>query len=220
MNFWSYRRKLLDGDLEEAKGYMKGIVLDVGGGRKRGNFKKPDNASWIVFDVNKELLPNILGDDHNLPIKSNTIDCVKCTKVLEHVEYPERAIKDFARILKPGGFFILSMPSNFPIHADPYAFQRFTDYKLRKIFEENFEILTFKNRAYFFTVLGHMLKQAIINMKSKFKRVFYLTFLFLSLLVKLDETKVVKNSKYLSSFTTRIFMIAQRKFRSQEDALK
>lgn len=39
---WSYRRILLDGDLEEAQGYMKGLVLDLGGGRKWGNFKQSD----------------------------------------------------------------------------------------------------------------------------------------------------------------------------------
>ena len=49
----SYRRIILDRDLEEAKGYMKGITLDVGGGRKRGSFKEPKDATWIVLDLEK-----------------------------------------------------------------------------------------------------------------------------------------------------------------------
>ena len=42
---WTYRRILLDRNLDESKGYMKGITLDVGGGRKRGNFKEPSDAT-------------------------------------------------------------------------------------------------------------------------------------------------------------------------------
>jgi hypothetical protein len=35
INFWSYRRIILDMDLDEAKKYMKGEILDLGGGRKK-----------------------------------------------------------------------------------------------------------------------------------------------------------------------------------------
>ena len=210
MNFWSYRRMLLDKDLEEAKEYMKGIVLDIGGGRKRGEFKEPNNAAWIILDIKKGFHPTVLGDAHNLPFTGSAFDCVKCTELLEHVENPEKVIKEILRILTPSGYLILSMPFNIPIHADPYDFYRFTDYKLRKMLEKDFEIKTMKKQGLYFTVLGHMIKQAITNMKSRFRRIFYLTFPLLDLLVKLDNLGFVKNSKYLSSFTTGFFVVARR----------
>lgn len=211
LDFRSYRRMLLDSDLERTKKYMKSKVLDLGGGRRRGDFKEPEDATYIVFDVKNDFHPTVLGDAHRLPFKDDAFDCVKCTELLEHVENPDKVIKEIPRVLKSSGVLILSMPFNFPIHADPYDFQRFTDYKLKRMLEKDFKIEMIKKQGLFFTVLGNMLKQAITNMKLRLKRVFYLTFPFLDLLVKLDETKIVKNSKYLSSFTTGFFVVAVRK---------
>jgi SAM-dependent methyltransferase len=211
LDFRSYRRVLLDNDLEMAKKYMKSKVLDLGGGRKRGEFEEAENATWVVFDVKNDFHPAVLGGAHYLPFKENVFDCVKCTEVLEHVENPEKVIKEIAGVLKFSGILIFSMPFNFPIHADPYDFQRFTDYKLRKLLGKDFEITIIKKQGLFFTVLGSMLKQAITNMKSMFKRMFYLTFPLLDLLVKIDNLSFVKNSKYLSSFTTGFFVVAMKK---------
>jgi len=201
---------ILDKDLEEAKKYMRGLVLDLGGGRRRGDFKRTD-ADWVVLDIKKDFHPTVLGDVHFLPFKRNVFNCVKCTELLEHVENPDRVIKEITRVLKHSGNLILSMPFNFGIHADPYDFQRFTDYKLRKMLENNFEIKIMKKQGLYFTVLGNMLKRAITNMKSKVKIIFYLTFPLLDLCVKLDNLKSVKNSKYLSSFTTGFFVVAVKK---------
>jgi len=210
LDFRSYRRMILDEDLERAKKYMKSKVLDLGGGRRRGYFKEPNNATWIVFDAENDFRPSVLGDAHYLPFKEFVFDCVKCTELLEHVENPGKIIKEITRVLNHSGVLILSMPFNFPIHADPYDFQRFTDYKLKRMLENDFEIEIMKKQGLFFTVLGLMLKQAITNIKSRFKRILYLTFPLLDLFVKLDNLNLVKNSKYLSSFTTGFFVIARK----------
>ena len=211
LDFRSYRRMILDSCLEGAKNYMKSDVLDLGGGRRRGEFKEPNNVTWIVLDIKMDFYPVVLGDAHHLPFKNRAFCCVKCTELLEHVEYPEKVIKEIARVLTPTGVLILSMPFNIPIHADPYDFQRFTNYKLIKLLEKDFEIEVMEKQGLFFTVLGNMLKQAIINMESGFKRIFYLAFPLLNFFVKLDNLDFVKSSKYLSSFTTGFFVIATKK---------
>lgn len=211
LSLLSYRRILLDKDLEEAKGYMKGITLDIGGGRKRGSFKEPGDATWIVLDSGKDFCPHILSDAQNIPVKSNAVDCVKCTELLEHVEYPERVIGEISRILKPGGALILSTPFNFPIHSDPHDFQRFTGEKLRRMLEDNFEVRVLKKQGLYFTVLGYMIKQGILNSKRVIKYFFYPLLPMLDSLVKLDELASVKNSKFMSSFTTGFFVIAVKK---------
>ena len=207
----SYRRILLDEDLETAKKYMKGVVLDIGGGRKRGNFKEPDDANWIVLDIDREFSPHILGDAQNVPLKSNTVDCVKCTELLEHVEYPEKAIDEISRVLKPGATLILSTPFNFPIHSDPYDFQRFTDEKLRRMLKNRFEILKLEKQGLYITVLAHLIKYGILNSKSNIRRFFYPIFPILDLVVKLDNLTSVRHSKFMSSFTTGFFVIAVKR---------
>lgn len=209
--FWSPRRNILDKDLENAKQYMHGIVLDVGGGRERGRFKRPDDTKWIVLDISRELSPNIMADAQRLPVKSETIDCVKCTELLEHVEYPEIVIKEITRILKSSGTLILSVPFNFGIHGDPYDFHRFTDHKLNRMLESDFEIRTIKKQGLYFTVLCYMVKQNILNIKSRLRLLLYWTFPLMDILTKLDQTNFVQKSKFMSSFTTGFFVIATKK---------
>jgi len=207
----SYRRILLDRDLEESKGYMRGITLDIGGGRKRGNFKEPTDATWVVLDNRKDFRPHILGDAQNIPVKASSIDCVKCAELLEHVEYPARVIDEISRILKPGGALILSTPFIVNIHSDPYDFQRFTDQKLARMLENGFHIVTLKKQGLYFTVLAYMIRYSIIKCSSGIKRLFYPLFPVLDLLAKLDELTSVQNSEFMSSFTTGFFVVAVKK---------
>jgi len=190
---------------------MKGIVLDIGGGRKRGNFKEPSDATWLVLDSGREFSPNILGDAQSIPVKSNAVDCVKCTELLEHVEYPERVLEEISRVLKPNGTLILSAPFIFGIHGDPHDFQRFTDEKLGRMLEGNFHILTLKKQGLYFTILAYMIKHGILSSKSRYRIFFYWLFPMIDLLAKLDSFPFVRNSRFMSSFTTGFFVIAVKK---------
>ena len=208
---WSYRRILLDRDLEESKRYMKGITLDVGGGRKRGSFKAPSDATWLVLDSSREFCPHILGDAQNIPVKSNTVDCVKCTELLEHVELPERVLDEISRVLKPGGILILSAPFNVGIHSDPWDFLRFTDQKLTRMLDSNFRILTLKKQGLYFTVLAYMIRQSVLSSTRSTRLFLYPLLPILDLVVKLDNLTSVQNSKLMSSFTTGFFVIAVKR---------
>jgi SAM-dependent methyltransferase len=42
--------------------------------------------------------------------KDNTFDLVFLLEVLEHLDYPDKALKELRRILKPGGFLVLGVP--------------------------------------------------------------------------------------------------------------
>ena len=208
--FWSYRRKLLDMDLEKARGEMKGIILDVGGGRKRGVFEEPENATWIVIDAEKDFQPVVIGDAHRLPFKGGAFDCVKCTELLEHVEHPEVVVREIERVLSPSGVLILSTPFSTPIHGDPYDFHRFSDAELRRMLDGGFKIMVMKKEGLFFTVVANMVKMGVLSMTSPLKRILYMAFPLLDLLVKFDDFGFVKNSDYLTSFTTGFFVVAEK----------
>src|SRR5258706_8231168 len=46
-----------------------------------------------------------------LPFDSRSFDYVTCLEGLEHIENPQQAIREFARVLKPGGHLIISVPN-------------------------------------------------------------------------------------------------------------
>jgi SAM-dependent methyltransferase len=85
---------------------------------------------------------DFLGDIWNINVEKEEFDAILCTEVLEHVPYPIETIKEFARILKPGGKLILTVPSNVLRHMDPYFFTSgLSDRWIEKILpENNFEI--------------------------------------------------------------------------------
>ncbi|MBN1191348.1 MAG: methyltransferase domain-containing protein [Dehalococcoidales bacterium] len=96
-------------------------VLDIGCGTglitrriKASNIVALDMNQWALerarlhTDNNVTFVP---GDAENLPLPSASYDIVICTEVLEHLIYPERALGEISRVLKPGASFIGSVPT-------------------------------------------------------------------------------------------------------------
>lgn len=79
-----------------------------------------------------------LGDIWNIDEKDSTFDAVLCTEVFEHIPYPNETIKEFARLLKPEGKLILTVPSNSLRHMDPYYYYSgFSDRYLNFMLAQN-----------------------------------------------------------------------------------
>lgn len=51
-----------------------------------------------------------------------TFDVILCTEVFEHIPYPHETLREFSRLLKPGGKLILTAPNCCLRHMDPYYF--------------------------------------------------------------------------------------------------
>ena len=52
-----------------------------------------------------------IGDLYNLKYKNNTFDAIVMREVIEHFIFPEKAVKEIYRILKPGGKIIITTPN-------------------------------------------------------------------------------------------------------------
>lgn len=52
------------------------------------------------------------GDAQNLPFPDNSFELVTCQTVLIHVPFPEKAIREMKRVLKPGGTLLCVEPNN------------------------------------------------------------------------------------------------------------
>lgn len=203
----SYRRDLLDKEIELHEDSLFGRMLDIGGGTKRGRFNGSEYVSdHIIMDKVKSTRTTVIGDAEHLPFKEGIFHSIKCTEVLEYLNSPEQAISEMHRVLKDFGGVMVSTPFNMGIHYD-HDLVRFTKHKLEQMFEANgFKIIYLSEQGRYFTVLGYMLKQAILNTKSRVRWLLYWTFPILDLMTGLDERDFVKNSPFLSSFTTGYFL--------------
>lgn len=211
LDFRSYRRRLLDAELRRAADVFEGVVLDVGGGRERGTWSPPETDAWLTVDIERSFGPDIQGDARQLPIRSSSIDVVKCTEVLEHVPDPEAVVSELQRILKPGGALVLSTPFNYGIHGDPHDYQRFTKHKLERLLRDGFTIDRIRSQGAFWTVLAYMLQRAVVNMKNPHKRLLYPLLPILDQVTKLDAVRFAQASDYQQSFTTGYFVVAHRR---------
>lgn len=98
-------------------------ILDVGcgAGRWLQELGKifPKSEIWgvdkepkaIEFCQKRNLKNLKIGTAEKLPFDDFSFDLVTCLDLLEHVSGDQKAISEFYRILKPGGFLILSVPA-------------------------------------------------------------------------------------------------------------
>ena len=156
MKFISFRRYWLDKFLSESD--FNGKVLDVGGIKKgkRGEFRPPMSNvdSWEYLNISDDTLPDYLCSSEAIPTHDNTFDVVLIAEIIEHLECPEKTLKESLRVLKAGGKLIATIPFLYPVHADPFDFQRWTPEKITMEFDKvGFDEVKIEYMGGFFSVL-------------------------------------------------------------------
>jgi len=130
--------------------YFIGLLIDIGCGEKPyAEMAKPYVKLHIGVDHEETLhdKSNIdrFGTAYEIPAKDGEFDCALCTAVLEHLEEPDKAIKETNRVLREGGYAIYTVPLFWHLHEEPRDFYRYTKYGLKYLFEKNgFEIVELK----------------------------------------------------------------------------
>jgi SAM-dependent methyltransferase len=95
-------------------------ILDVGCGpgntsrrfTGRGRVVGLDySVDALAFARQRGVRDVVSADGTALPIASRTIDCVVALEILEHIDGDQVALGEIARILRPGGVFVITVPA-------------------------------------------------------------------------------------------------------------
>jgi len=96
-------------------GHLKYIAQDFGEYQGAGEVGL-QTGTWD----NSKL--DIVSDILSIPLPDHSVDAIMCTEVLEHIPDPLGAIKEFSRLVKPGGYLLITAPFASLTHFAPYHF--------------------------------------------------------------------------------------------------
>lgn len=168
--------------------YMRGRLLDAGCGEKPYSLiydELVDEAIGMDVEecVHDQRYIDVFASLDNMPFESDSFDTVLCTNVLEHISSMEQSFKEVTRVIKQGGYLILSVPFLYPIHESPNDYYRYTEYGLRHQLESNgFKIVenmtwggpVFMMAVYFNMIFCKLIKVRCINaLFCILQRIFY-----------------------------------------------
>lgn len=123
--------------------------------------KQPE--MWSILEAVKVPV-QVFGDGTRLPVRDSSIDTVLSTEVLEHVPHPELLMREMARVVKPGGKVLVTVPFIQPLHELPSDYHRFTPSALRSYaVEAGLAVVSITPRGNFASAMGAMLSQWLLR---------------------------------------------------------
>jgi len=199
-------------------------ILDAGAGESQ--FKKfCDHLKYIAQDFgqysgegnvglqtgtwdNTKL--DIVSDILSIPLPDHSVDAIMCTEVLEHIPDPLGAIKEFSRLVKPGGYLLITAPFASITHFAPYHFasglSRF--FYEKNLAENGFKITDLQLNGNFFEFVAQenrRIKSIAKKYAGKNLNIFQKIIIHLNLRVLQNLSKKDKGSSELLCYGIHVF---------------
>jgi SAM-dependent methyltransferase len=159
--------RLLDAGAGECQykkhcGHLKYVAQDIAVYDGKGD-SGLQTGTWDFSQI------DIVSDILSIPEPDASFDAVLCTEVLEHLPDPVRALDEMARLLRPGGMFVITAPFWSLTHFAPYhyatGFNRyFYEFHLGRL---GFDIVEMTANGNFFECVGQELRR-IADMAQRF----------------------------------------------------
>jgi SAM-dependent methyltransferase len=150
------------------------LILDAGAGKcpykrlfSHANYESMD----IIEKLEDSYKHTFICDIKNIPREDNYYDTIINTQVLEHVEFPQKVIDEFYRILKIDGKLFLSAPQAWGIHEASFHFYNFTKYGLESLFRNaGFKIIFINPRGGIFWYLSKIINKLPFEILYQYKK--------------------------------------------------
>ncbi|TAE34047.1 MAG: class I SAM-dependent methyltransferase [Cytophagales bacterium] len=153
------------------------------------------------FDTSKI---DIVSDITSIPVPNESFDVIMCIEVLEHVPDPNQAVRELTRVLKKGGFLIITAPFCSITHFAPYHFATgFNRYFYQQVLGESYTQLDLVANGNYYQYLAQEIMRVpmVAQTYSKTKvNPFQMGLLFLALRVLNRLNKKANSSEELLCF--------------------
>jgi len=150
INPFFFARKNLFANIKANAHFLEGRVLDVGCGKKPYKELFTKATEYIGMDIDNpghdhsQESIDVFYDGITFPFPPESFDSILTNQVFEHVFNPTGFISEIHRVLKSGGYMLLTVPFSWDEHEQPFDFARYSSFGIRHILQENgFEIVTF-----------------------------------------------------------------------------
>lgn len=138
--------------------FLNGPILDVGcGSRPYDSYFTHMKKINCDFDSKRGQV-DVECPATELPFADASFNSILCTEVLEHVPEPQKAWREFYRVLQTGGRALVSVPMWWPAHELPYDFYRYPEHGLRYLAESaGFRVLRLIPRGGIYAFIGQII---------------------------------------------------------------
>jgi SAM-dependent methyltransferase len=185
-----------------------GDCLDAGAGRSPYKQLLLQHASTVTsVDVEDRAgQTDLIADIQSMPqLADAAFDTILCSQVLEHVPRPWDAMRELARVLRPGGALILTVPHLSPLHELPHDYYRYTEYGLRWLCDQcGLQVVQIQSTGGLGCFLTHGISSVLLStlgvMPLLGTGVFWLNYIFLVRLPNLVEPYIGMMNLYPSEY--------------------
>lgn len=100
-------------------------VLDFGSGTSpqqtltHRNLLEGYDVDYVGTDIREgNNIDLVMEKPYKIPVKSKSVDIVLSGQVFEHIPFFWASLLEVARVMKPGGYFFMTVPSRGHVHSD------------------------------------------------------------------------------------------------------
>ncbi len=146
INPFYFARKELAKHVADLAHNITGKTLDIGcGTRPYEHLYKSNEYIGLEIDTPQNRIAKkadfYYGGDH-FPFNDASFDSVVANEVFEHVFNPDQFLSEVARVLKPHGILLLTMPFMWDEHEQPYDFARYSSFGIKYLLQKHgFEVV-------------------------------------------------------------------------------
>ncbi|MFA4850737.1 MAG: class I SAM-dependent methyltransferase [Methanoregula sp.] len=167
--------------------FLSDRMLDFGCGNKSYSylFSVKEHIGLEVFHAGHDHADEPIDVFYNgktIPFRAECFDSVLCAEVFEYLFDCEKSLSEIRRVLKIGGYLLLTTPFFWEEHEQPYDFGRYTEFGLRDILaRHHFEILRYEKYGNFIEVIAQLWNLYLF--KKLFRRFAFLRFVIIPFLI-------------------------------------